>query len=359
MNKEKKLSTFRKGLLIYIAVFVLVAVIALAVLYDFLRAYELSRPETAVKDYINSLLLTDSGDNTQAALGELDANIQGPEESVQNYNALVQELSYRKDSKRSSQGELFYNLYSGDQLIGTVSLKNSDKKSFGLTFWEVADEDVDLSGFTNSVTMSLPVDYKLFVNGYELGENYITDKNVEYETLSGFYEHFDSIPTLVSYESGKFIGDVEVVVKDGNGNEVAEENLNEVCYLNNCDADTTTRISEFADEFINRYVFFCANTNKNEYANYDYLYQMVKPESPLQDRMYNAFWAFGYTTVYSCDIISRNINLISDLGNYYLVDYSYTTETVGSAGPVAENSNVRFLISDNDDTLLAEAIYNY
>ena len=359
MNNEKKLSSFRKGLLIYIAVFVLIACIALAVLYCFLRAYELSRPETTIKDYTYSLMLNGFGESGEKAFEHMDKNIQSTEESAENLKTLVQNITYRKDSVRSSQSELFYNLYSGDKLIGTVSLKNSDKKSFSLTFWEVADENFDFSVFTNSVTMTLPADYKLFVNGYELGENYITDKNVKYETLSGFYEHFDGIPTLVSYESGKFIGEEEVVVKDGNGNEVAEENLNEASYLNNCDTATTTRISEFADEFINRYVFFCANTNKNEYANYDYLYQMVKPESPLQDRMQNAFYAFGYTTVYSCDIISRNINLISNLGDYYLVDYSYTTETVGSAGPVAENSKVRFLISDNDGTLLAEAIYNY
>lgn len=359
MSKRKKMSSFRKGLLIYIGIFVLIAVIALSVLYGFLHAYEQSRPDTAVLNYISALEQKGLTEEGEKALAELDENLQSREESMELLSAKMQALTCRKDSKRSSQGELFYNLYSDDQCIGYVGLKNSDKTAFGFTFYEVAEEEFDFSAFTNSVTRTIPADYQLFVNGQRLDESYITDEEVKYETLSGFYEHYDNIPTLVSYESGKFIGDAQVTIKDADGSEVAEENLNEAYYLNNCHEDTASRISDFADDFIDRYVFFCANTNKNEYANYDYLLGLVKPDSPLQDRMYNAFWAFGYTTVYSCDIVSRNINLISDLGDYYLVDYSYTTETVSNGGSALEDSNVRFLISDNDGTLLAEAIYNY
>lgn len=359
MSKTKKMSSFRKGLLIYVGIFVLVALIALSVLYAFLHAYEQSRPDTTVLNYIDNLRkqgLTESG---QQALNLLDENLQSREESMNRLSARMQSMTCRKDSKRSSQGELFYNLYSDDQCIGYIGLKTSEKHTFGLTFWDVAEENFDFSAFTGSVQMTLPEDYKLFVNGVELDESYITDSAVQYETLSGFYEHYDNLPMLVHYESGKYIGDAEVVIKDGKGNEVSQDKLNEAYYLDNCDPAKAEKISEFADEFVDRYVFFCANTNQNEYGNYDYLAQIVKPESPLLDRMYNAFWSFGYTTVYSCDIVSRNINLISDLGDCYLVDYSYATDTVSAGGSAREELNIRFTVSENDGTYLAEALSNY
>lgn len=359
MKNRKPLSAFKKGLLVYIGVFLLAALTALSVLYCFLRAYEQSRPENTVKEYIQSLAIKCDGEAAENTLAELDTNIRPAEESISILKDELKNLSFRKDSVASTHDELIYNLYSGDRLIGSLKLENSDRHSFGLRFWELAEEKLDYSKFFNSVSMTLPSDFSLSVNGQELGEKYITQKDIEYNTLSGFYPHYNDLPTLVLYESGKFLGDADITVKDGSGNQVDTSELNETRFLSNCDEDTVARISQFADEFISRYVFFCANTNQNEYANHDYLKELVKPDSPLTDRMYNAFWAFGYSTVYSCDIVSRNINLVSDLGGRYLVDYSYTTETVASAGPVQEDSNVRFLVSDNDGTLLAEAIFNY
>ena len=54
-HKKTAISRFAKGMLIYAAVFLLVAAAGLAVLWDFVEAYESSRPKTAIEAYMQNL----------------------------------------------------------------------------------------------------------------------------------------------------------------------------------------------------------------------------------------------------------------------------------------------------------------
>ena len=147
---------------------------------------------------------------------------------------------------------------------------------------------------------------------------------------------------------------------DGSGSPVSPEDRTEMHFLDTADSGTRIRLSDFAREFVSDYVQFTADVGGSHYVYYSQLQQMIRPGSPLLDRMAQSLGSFGYTTTRSCKIIEDRVNICMSFSRgVYFVDYSYTTETVGSAEAVKDSRNVRLVMEEEGDRLLVTDMTYY
>lgn len=356
---EKKLSSFVKGLLIYTGVLLLLSVIGLFVFYGFISAYERSRPASCMDDYLSSMAEESLSPACLDALSGLDYRIKSEEDSLAAAQSILAEAKYAKLSSQSSPERAAYAILSGEEQIGLVYLEQSGKTSFGFIPWQVAEEEYDFSAFIHTLSLSLPENYSVTLNGVTLDESYISRTDGEYEVLSQCYERYKALPYLCVYEAGPYIGEAELKVLDSQGMPAAENSLTEARFLDNCDEAAKNVLSQFCEEYLHRYILFGSNANGAYTVNYYHLSELVLPDSELSGRLSHVM-GLGYANTVSCDILSVTMNLCTALGdNRYLADITYSTETVGLAGPVVEEHNVRLVIVDDGGSLKAEAMFNY
>ena len=98
MASNRKKSSFGVGLLIYIFLFLILSVIALIFFYDWLKAYEETRPYNSVNAYTETLAVNGPGNAALASLAEVDRSLQSEEE----IKAFVADILSRTEFVRSS-----------------------------------------------------------------------------------------------------------------------------------------------------------------------------------------------------------------------------------------------------------------
>ena len=360
MATERKKSCFGTGLLIYIFLFLILSVIALIFFYDWLKAYEETRPYNSVDAYTETIRTKGPGDAVLASLSQVDRSLQSDQEIRFFVADILSRTEYIRSSTLSTPEKLVYSARADGRSIGTVSFEPSEEKRLGFRPWTLASEDYDFSFYLNESTFVIPEDYQASVNGTILSSQYITSDDTQYQSLSAYYDSFPSLPHLVAYTSGKYLGQAEEAVIDRNGKTAEPADMTESVFLDSCTASEKDMLSAFARKFASTYVQFTADVNGSYYYYYNELRQMVSEGSPLLDRMSQALGSFGFTTTKSCDIIEDSVNFCLPMDeSHYLVDYSYTTKTVGRAEAVEDSRNIRLVVSDQNGKLLVDSMNYY
>ena len=357
-KRQKSRSRFLTGLLIYVAVFLVLAFAVLTVLRRYAVAYERSQITDYLQAYESSMTADPPREACLAALEALRPGTSESEENIRWMKELLGEASFVKLSDRSSAELAVYGIRAREEQIGTVSFRPGEDLGFGRSSWVLADEEYDFSAFTHSLNFTVPEDYSVRVNGVTLGKEYIVERDIPYEMLAECYEHFDGLPHMVRYESGSWLGDAEVEVLNAAGEVQSEDQLRESVYLDNCPEHIRQMAEVFMPEFIDAYVVFTANLYGASYNNFMQLRNYVLGESDLHIRMRQAIESFGYTTTHEAEVVSMQINALTELGDdRYLADVSYSTRITGSSDPVVTDEHIRVVLYEHKDYLLAEALY--
>ena len=359
-SERKKRSQFGLGLLIYIIIFLILSVAALIFFYDWLKAYEETRPYNSVDAYTASLSEEGPGESILASLTEVDRSIQSDEEIESFISDILSRTEFVRSSSLSTPEKLVYTALADGKPIGTVSFIPSEEKKLGFQSWMLSEEHYDFSSYMNTSTFVIPEDYHASVNGTVLTKQYVTSSDTPYTALSPYYDNFLSLPYLVTYTSGKYLGEVNEAITDRYGKVVTEAEMTEAAFLDTCTSADHEKLSAFTRKFASTYVQFTADVNGSYYYYYSELRQMVSEGSPLLERMSQALDSFGFTTTKSCDIIEDSINFCMPMdSSHYLVDYSYTTRTVGRAEAVEDSRNIRLVVSDQNGKLLVDSMNYY
>ena len=357
---EKRSSRFLRGLLIYILAFLLLAGAVLLVFDLWLRAFEATRPETAMRIWYAQLLEQGTDEACAAALSSVDEQIQSREESEAFIAALLRKGDYREDVGRGGEDTHVYTIRSDGQILGRVTLRPDGHTRFGMNEWAVAEEEFDFSPYFGSATVTVPPNYSVWLDDVRLDESYISDPAVPYAELSQFEGVLEGLPVLYRYDSGRYLGQTELRVLDAAGNPVSPEDRNELFYLDNCDDETQAALTEFAVDYIQRYVLFTANIEQSYESGYSNLAWLVVPGSSLSIRLQRAVLDGWRSNAISCKLSGPEIRLISDLGdNGYLVDLSYETNTSTMYATVEDSYQVRLLVTEYNGRLRAYAMYYY
>lgn len=360
-NNTNKRSRFGIGLLIYVIIFLILAVVALLFFYSFLEQYEASRPYNAIDAFEAEVAANGPTDACIAAFSAVDRNLMSEEEIRSYASAVLSGASYAKSSVKSTEERLAYNIRAGGNVIGTVYFTPGEKGKFGFAPWQKDSEEYDFSAYYTSASYTVPDDYSVSVHGTVLDDSYITKDDIRYKTLSDYYKDYPSLPHLVTYTVPSYPGTQDAVIYNAAGSPVTEADLGESVCLDRCTAQEKEMLTALAEKFITNYVLFTADVRGTHYVYYNELRQMIVLESELADRLATSLSSFGFTTTKECSITSLKYNLFYPLdSSHYLIDCSYTTEIRSATDTDSGSRNVRLVaVQDEKGNLLVESMSNY
>ena len=366
MTKEKTakprklISRFSVGLLIYVWVLLIAGGACLFMLWNYLNAFEDSRPQYCVEAYGKSLRER-LPEAAAASLEGMDPLVMPPEETQRWAAELLADASFTKDPSRSDEQSMMYQVRAADgQLLGEVLFAVQGEGRFHMPLWGVAGESYDFSAYARTTSVTVPSDYQVYLGERLLGPEYVVETGIPYQELAECYLHYSNLPYMVRYESMPFVGEPQLHILDENGREVPPERMNESAFLDRCPQELRPQADEFMAEFIRLFVNFTADIY--EEAPYHYFNELkpmiVMPHSQIYELLKNAFEGFGWSSTRSVDLLEVHIDHICALGGgRYLADVRYTTEATGYGGTTVLDDHLQIVLVDSGGKLLADALY--
>lgn len=364
MIKKKKKRGHRlwKGMALYAVVFLILTAAGLAVLWNFIDAYEQSRPKNTVDAFLETLTPEKLSGSDGELLAGIDPKLQTEEQARQVIrDAVTGDLSYAKKSSESTEDRQVYVIRSGRQVIGEVAITAGEPDRYGFRVWQATDSSFDFSWLlSESVSVTVPESFTVSVNGNVLDEGYVTGTGIQYSALEEFYGDYE-LPVLVTYTAGPVLGELVLETADGEGNPVVitgDTDYN--AFLGACTDEETADLEELVNLFVTRYIAFTGSSNKAVQSNYYRLCETLVPGGALAARLKKAFDGLTYAQSNGDKMQELTMNRAVDLGDgRYLCDFTYTVETVGKKGAVQTVTNMKTVIVETEKGLRVEAIANY
>ena len=350
MAKRRKRSSgrFALGMIIYALVFVVFLSIGLRFFWAYIDGFEKAQPSHAIDRYIQSFDSEHIRSLSADFVSTLDHRLQSEEESYAVIESLFKgELRYSKNSVESTEDRLVFAILSGDRLLGTMALNRSGEGAD--TVWTVSDEKFEFSDLINSASFLAPAEWELSCGGRPLGEEYITERGIRYPSMEEAYNYGFSLPTLVRYEIGSYIGDVAIAARDADGNE-AQLHDDPAAYTlsDRCTEAQRERMADFTNRFLPLYIAFMSNSNHNAYDNYARVRPYLLPGSDLESRFYNAIE--GQTWSHSLGDVLHDVvvNGVFELENgRFLIDVDYMVDTTANGGIQTENEAGMLIVAED------------
>lgn len=356
-KKRKKHSAgrFIAGMLVY-ALIVAVAVFAgcrylWGILADYQvkideqqAAYELSKPDNYINRYITTFDEEHIRDVSKDFLSGLNRDIQSEEDSFAEIKALFDgEIAYNKSF--ASENLIKYDISCKDILLGNVSF------DFDGSVWNVTSESFNFDWLLNSSSVTVPCNFSVSCNGFELDDSYIVESDIPFEILEEFEDtQLFEMPYFVTYEISEYVGEAFFNVEDFNGNVVTiPEGSGQEMFIDNCSEEQIAYLEEYVSRYIPLYIRYTSNADGNRYGNLDRLLPYLLPGSSLEARMKGALEGLYYAHSKGDTLKELTYNHHMVLGeNTYFVDITYLVDTVGNAGLVTTTNNVKLIIVKND-----------
>lgn len=356
--KPHERSPFLTGAAIYAGVALLLIGVGLFLLWQFLAAYEASRPRNAVNSYLDNLtaqhILEVVGPDL---LPQVDAKLQSEAEASEEILIALQgKFTCAKNVSRSTDDRQVYVLRKGAQVIGSFDLEPTGRPSWGFTPWTVTGEEFDLSFLLGeTVDVLAPEGYTVLINGDPLPDTCVAETGIPYPALAEFAGEY-SLPTLTRYEAGPVLGDVTVRLLDPEGNETAPAEDSDL-YLDNCSAEERESLDLAVRSFIRTYVDYTSCNGGSPTTTLQWLKALMVPGSDLAKRMQNALAGLYWVTDRNATVADVELGLVSRLSpGFYLCDVTYGVDTRDLTGKVHVESHVKLLFRQSGSTLLAEAM---
>ncbi len=204
VNKEPKArrrGRFWIGLGIYAAVFALVIAAGLVVFWNFIKAYELSRPDTTMLSFIES---TDE----DYWLDLIKTSAQTPFSEFEDQEQLTetlllskirgQDITYSKYTGVFTDDSPVYIISAGDTQFCRASLIPEEKSSvgFGFTTWQLGKTELLESfdqPYSRTIQLTVKEDAEIILNGKAVSEEYALPDNDNYISvyrIENIYEDY-------------------------------------------------------------------------------------------------------------------------------------------------------------------------
>ena len=177
-NFFKRLSGFKKFLVIYASALVVIIAVALVLLYGLLKDYEAGRPANTMDKLVSHIEAGNVGKWIKDAgiLGEFET-----EDIVSDYfkdTFADKEVSYKKKAGEYTENNPVYILYADDKKIANVTLTEKKKNAHKFTEWKLASIDFNVDSKTknteHSVKITAPKNSEVTINGVKVSSDYIT-----------------------------------------------------------------------------------------------------------------------------------------------------------------------------------------
>lgn len=363
-KKKRSFGWFLFGMFLYAAIFLGAAYFGLRYLWNYMEAYEASRPANTVAAYMKDLTTDYVCDQClEGVTASIDTNIQSPEECREFLMAELESgINYAKKSAECTDTRQVYVLRAGTTVVGQFSIVANAPDEYGFTTWSLEKESFDMTYVLKDETISITVPDSCIVsvNGVVLDESYITVDNIHYEQIEDYYGDYE-LPCKVTYEAGPFLGEFQFHVTNENGEEVTfDENTDYSPYYLNCTEDETKALNDFTNAFVKRYVAFTGSNKNTRYDTYYALMKYVVSDSDIASRLKDAIEGLQFGQSKGDEVVSITTNLQMALENdRYLCDVTYEVDTTGREGVVRTTTSVRLYVVKTDSGLKLEAMSIY
>lgn len=364
MTKKTRKWIFPVALLAYALVFLCVIAVGLSWFWEFIDAYEMSRPKNTLDAYMETLTPEYVADRCSDLIATIDHNVQSEQECREVILAALDgKFSCAKKNKESTEDHYVYALRCGPKVIGTVEMRTQGEEIHGFKPWQVTAESFDLSYLlTESASITVPKEFSVFSNGRQLSAEYITQENLHYSLLEEFYKEY-TLPTMVTYKVGPFLQEVKLTVTDPAGNAVTvDENTDYNAFLNNCTDAQKQSLDGIIGNFVKYYVDVSTMKDDVFYPNYYRLEPYMVPNGALAARIKNSQDGLSWIDDREAILKSITVNAYVNIGGgRYMCDVTFITEQMvtssGGRGDVTNHMKLIFL--ETDKGLKAEAMKSF
>ncbi|MBQ9929238.1 MAG: hypothetical protein IJO72_00435 [Oscillospiraceae bacterium] len=352
-----------KTVAIYAAIFLVIAIVGLIILWNYMDAYEKSQPKNVIDSYIFNLddahIKRLSADYMQA----VNHDVQSDDDCLAIFRASISSgVTYARNMSECTEDKMVYMLMCDGNTMGKVVLTANGTGAFGLSQWQVSEESLDFSYLLNEgETLEVPDTYKVYANGRLLGRNSIVQRDTPITVLKDFYADYDTLPYMMTYQVGPYFGDVEITITDAEGNSVTPEQASDPAFiLDNCSNSEKDTLDNLVSGFIDSYVRFTTNADEKLDENYADVLTYIVPESDLAQRMADALNGLKWNKNQDAEVLSKTAHYRTRLaGGLYLYDVSYEVQVTHQGVTTTTVENVRFLLSQTVDGLKVERMLNY
>ena len=364
MTKKTRKWIFPVALLAYALVFLCITAVGLSWFWEFIDAYEMSRPKNTLDAYMEVLTPEYVADRCDDLIATIDHNVQSEQECRDIIIAALDgKFSYAKKNKESDDAHYVYALRCGAKVIGTVEMRSEGEEIHGFTPWKITAESFDLSYLlTKGASVTVPKEFPVFSNGRQLSSDYITKEDIQYSALSDFYKDY-KLPTMVTYTVGPYLQEVALTVKDTKGNDVTiDENTDYNAFLDNCTETEVKALDVIIENFVRRYVDLATRKGGSLNANYNRLVPYMVPGGALAARIKNSIDGLSWIDDREAVLQSIKVDSYTNIGNgRYMCDVTFVSEQMvtssGGRGNVTYIMKIIFV--ETKDGLKAEAMKSY
>lgn len=236
-SNKKKMSLYKRSLLIYSAVILTLIIIFAFYVIIALKNYEKYEIGNFIKDSVAGLSnkdLIDIIDQEKLEVNKYD-KASNKKEAIKSIDKALEDkdkITYELNVNSKDVKKPIYEIYYDKKPILTIKLANKGDitkiKFLNYTKWEVVDIKSYIEKGLYNVKAQLPDDYKLFINGKEVVEK--TDSNSGIMALLSTY---GDVKKQVSYEVTGLIEKPKVEVKNALGEKVKTIKEDGVIMVNN------------------------------------------------------------------------------------------------------------------------------
>lgn len=364
MAKQKKKGSHRflVGMVVYALVFLALTAMGLKFFWDFIAAYEQSRPKNSVVAYVEALTPEQMYAHSQESLSRIDHHIQSEEECVRIVaDSLTEEITYAKKAGECTDTRQVYVLRCGQQVIGEFAITPEETDKYGFAHWEVTEQHFDFSYLEGqAVSVTVPQEYTVRAGGSVLDESYITESGIRYPLLEEFYDDYE-LPTMVTYTADHFLGTVSMEVTDPEGNPVEiGEDTDMDALLDNCTEAERQELEAIVKGFLEKYVKFSGSASRAVSINFKELKAYLVPDGTLSQRLWSAADGLKWAQSNGDTIASITLHHFVRLEEgRYLCDATYLVDTIGRKGTVQTTNNIKLIIVQTEVGLRVESMTSY
>lgn len=354
---------FFTGMLVYALVFLCIVIGGLAFFWNYMDAYEQSRPEHAIDAYIDGLTAEHICDVSQDVLCQVDSNIQTAEQVSAYVREKITDIHYARKASDCTDTRQVFVLQVGSKVIGQFSIEATDADRYGFTLWSFESETFDISTlnlFESGYEVVVPSDHKVIVNGFELDDSYLVEDKILYDEIKEYYKSYD-LPYRVKYGVGSYAGTLDIVILDAAGNEtVIDADTEWSQYFNISDEKTIGELDQFVDDYVECYVAFTGSTRENCEEKFDELIELVVKDSDFAFRLTDAVEGLKWGQSQGNTVVSLVMNHRVRLDDArFMCDFTYEVDTKGREGVVRTTTHARIVIVETDKGFKVESMNVY
>ena len=371
--------------IILIALILVMAVIGLRILrqvWAYASVYDLTDPGPVIEEYISGLRETLWDDSIASTVAAMPHPVQTDEEvSTLVREMLTQdELTYQLNQTKTRGNRRVYSILCGENAFGEVVLEEDTSRNLvanvnlpdqivgilariGVAIqpelypWRVTDTSYDFSGLYSGIRITAPASFRVTLNGVELGEQYIIERDIHYDVLDAYYYRYDNLPTKVTYEFNHIMGNLSPVIYDESGNVfVIDPEKDDSQFLQPVDEWTWSTLADYLDGFADAYLHYSAGTME-AMAGLNLVLPYLESGSELESKLRQVLLIGDYSHNSYYQYYGSTLNNAVSIGNgFYMAEITANASAVQPVGTVEITRTFRIIVDASGGGMVVAAI---